>query len=71
MRKKKNARQASCFAFLVGGEDQFPKEKNQSFGMCLSGESLASVKWGGKTQKKIFLGRVLGVADSGRMFQHH
>ena len=42
--------------------------------MCLSGESLASVKCGkkkNKTQKKIFLGCVLGVVDSGRMFQNH
>lgn len=40
--------------------------------MFLSGESLASVRWGwGGIQKKIFLGCVLGVADSGRMFQHH
>lgn len=40
--------------------------------MCLSGESLASVKWGEKrAQKEIFLGRVLGVADSGPMRQHH
>lgn len=48
------------FAFLEGGEDQFPKEKNQSAGMCLSGESLASVKQGKKGPEKDFLGSCAG-----------
>lgn len=48
------------FAFLVGGEDQFPKEKNQSVGMCLSGKSLASVRWGKKDPERDFLGSCAG-----------
>lgn len=64
-RKKKYLTSLMLSCLVGGGEDQFPKEKkNQSVGMCLSGESLASVKWGKKDLEKkttLSLGRVPGL----------